>query len=49
MDAAERFSGRSELADVIKQLRNAALADDQGVKLGQVLEQITAEPNTAAA
>jgi indolepyruvate ferredoxin oxidoreductase beta subunit len=49
MDAAARLSGRPDLADVIRQLRNAALADDQGVKLGQALEQISAEPRTTAA
>jgi indolepyruvate ferredoxin oxidoreductase beta subunit len=33
MEAAERMRGRSDLADVIRQLRNAALADEEGLKL----------------
>ena len=49
MDAADRMSGRSDLADVIRQLRNAALADDQGLKLGQVLGELASQPKTTAA
>lgn len=49
MDAVERMVERPDLADVIKQLRNAALADDQGLKLRQVLEQLAESKSAAAA
>lgn len=37
IEVVERLRGRPDLADVIKQLRNAALADEQGLKLAAVL------------
>lgn len=40
MAAVDRMQGRPDLADVIKQLRNAALGDDQGVKLQAALSEV---------
>ncbi|GFE83007.1 indolepyruvate oxidoreductase [Steroidobacter agaridevorans] len=40
VEAAERMRGRSDLADAIRQLRNAALADEAGLKLASVLSEV---------
>jgi indolepyruvate ferredoxin oxidoreductase beta subunit len=48
MEVAERLRGRSDLADVIKQLRNAALADEGGVKLASVLSDLGSVRDAAA-
>jgi indolepyruvate ferredoxin oxidoreductase, beta subunit len=48
LEAAERLRARADLADVIKQLRNAALADEQGLKLAFVLAELSLVRNVAA-
>lgn len=48
MEAVERMTARPDLADVIKQLRNAALADDQGVRLQAVMAEL-GQPKPVAA
>ena len=47
MDAVDHLQGRSDLADLIKQLRNAALADDQGNLLEAVLARLDGGPQLA--
>jgi indolepyruvate ferredoxin oxidoreductase beta subunit len=48
IEAAERLRGRPDLADVIKRMRNAALADEDGLRLASLLAEL--EPvGTAAA
>jgi len=41
LSAVEGLRGRSDLADVIRQLRNAALADEQGSKLASLLSDLS--------
>ena len=48
MEAVDRMSDRPDLADVIKQLRNAALADDQGLKLQAALVEVEERRSVAA-
>jgi indolepyruvate ferredoxin oxidoreductase beta subunit len=48
IEAAERMQGRPDLADVIRLLRNAALADEQGVKLASVLSDLSLVRTAAA-
>ena len=49
MEAVDRMNERPDLADVIKQLRNAALADDQGLKLQAALVEVEQGRSVAAA
>jgi indolepyruvate ferredoxin oxidoreductase, beta subunit len=49
MDAVDRMRGHPDLADVIKQLRNAALADDEGPRLQAVLAEFEQRRSAAAA
>lgn len=48
METVDRMSERPDLADVIKQLRNAALADDQGLRLQAALAELEQRRSVAA-
>lgn len=51
MEAAQRYAGRRDLADIIKRLRNAALADEEGNRLRAALKELEPadEPRLATA
>lgn len=48
MAAVDRMKARPDLCGVIKQLRNAALADDQGLRLQAVLAELEQSASAAA-